>query len=54
MIRYYRRGARTRTAETRKTAQRLTRRGWRRCTGAEHRRAWKDRDRQRSVGDDTI
>jgi hypothetical protein len=44
MIRYYHRHGATRTAETRRTASRLTRHGWRRCTPAQHRTAWRARD----------
>jgi hypothetical protein len=54
MLRYYRRGTRTRTAETRRYAQRLTRHGWRRCTPGAHREAWRARDGAgyaRAVGD---
>jgi hypothetical protein len=50
MIRYYRRGRDTRTAETRRTAQRLARHGWRRCTAVEHRRAWMARDAKGARG----
>lgn len=54
MIRYYRRGSAIRTAETRRYAFRLTRHGWRRCTPAQHRQAWKARDAanfSRAVGE---
>lgn len=44
MIRYYTRRGATRSAETRRTACRLTRFGWRRCTPAQHRAAWRARD----------
>lgn len=44
MIRYYHRNGATRSAETRRTACRLTRYGWRRCTPAQHRAAWRARD----------
>lgn len=47
MIRYYARGTYTRTAETRKTARRLTRKGWRRVGLGEWRRAWWERDLMR-------
>ena len=43
-IRYYHRNGATRSAETRRTACRLTRYGWRRCTPAQHRAAWRARD----------
>ena len=41
MIRYYRKRHAIRAAESRQTAQRLTRKGWRRITGAEHRAVWR-------------
>jgi hypothetical protein len=44
MIRFYRIGAATRTAESRRTAQQLTRHGWRRCTATQHRALWRLRD----------
>lgn len=44
MIRYYRRGIHTRTAETRRMAQRITRKGWRRCTHDEYMYRWCLRD----------
>jgi len=43
MIRYYRKGLRHRSTESRRTAQRLTRRGWRHITGDEHRAVWRVR-----------
>ena len=50
MLRYYRRGNATATAETRRTACRLTRHGYRRCTPAAHRQAWAKRDVKAMAG----
>ena len=41
MIRYYRKPPALRATESRRTAQRLTRKGWRRITGDEHRAVWR-------------
>lgn len=46
MIRYYRHGLATASAETRRTAQRLTMHGWRRCCLAEWREARQESDRR--------
>lgn len=56
MIRYYLRNGDTATAETDTSAARLEAHGWRRCTPAQHRAAWRARDlavtpRERAVAD---